>query len=311
MTTIGIERSTRHKMLNRQKCLLFMVERAGRPVTHLELTKWAFLLAHEMPSHGGTTFYDFLPYKYGPFSFALFHEADDLVRNGYLRNTKAEGREAWARVDDVDAGTGGISNSLRADAARVVERFVSRTPEELIDYVYDEFPWYTINSNIRKLSKRPLAKCAVYTVGYEQWSIDQLLNTLMHRGITRIIDVRQNPIARRYGFHKSTLIRLTSRVAVEYVHFPELGIPSEMRQNLCSAEDYTLLFDEYTTSVLPRRRDAVAKVSHLVSEKPSVLLCMEADPAMCHRTRLANVVSSKTDLPVQDIRGTECELTLI
>ncbi|NLW86363.1 MAG: DUF488 domain-containing protein [Planctomycetes bacterium] len=287
-----------------------MVELAGRPVTHLELTKWAFLLAHETPSHGGASFYDFLPYKYGPFSFALFHEADDLVRNGYLRDTKADGREAWARAAEVDARVGNMPGGLRADAARVVERFVSRTSEQLIDYVYDAFPWYTSNSSIRKLSKRPLAKCAVYTVGYEQWSVDQLLNTLMRRGIVRVIDVRRNPVARRYGFHKSTLTRLTSRIALEYVHFPELGIPSELRQDLQSDDDYASLFDEYTTSLLPRRQDAVAEVSHLVSDKPSVLLCMEADPAMCHRTRLAAVVSSQTGLPVQDIRGAECELTL-
>jgi hypothetical protein len=77
-------------MLNRQKCLLLMAERAGRPVTHLELTKWAFLLAQESLSGGGPAFYDFLPYKYGPFSFTLFHEADHLVRNGYLETARVD-----------------------------------------------------------------------------------------------------------------------------------------------------------------------------------------------------------------------------
>lgn len=297
-------------VLNRQRCLLYMVERAGRPVTHLELTKWAFLLAQEMPSHGGSTFYDFLPYKYGPFSFAMFHEADDLVRNGYLQETQFGGRDAWCRVNDVEGGTSDIPSGLRADAARVVERFVSHTSDALIDYVYDAFPWFTANSQIRQLHSRPVAKCAVYTVGYEQWSVDQLLNELMHKGIARIIDVRQNPIARRFGFHKSTLSRLTSKLTIEYVHFPELGIPSDLRRDLSSPCDYASLFAEYTRNILPRRRDAVEKVSRLVADKPSALLCMEANPAMCHRTRLAAVVSSATGLPVVDIRGTECELIL-
>lgn len=309
MTTIGAERIAGHRMLNRQRCLLYMVERAGRPVTHLELTKWAFLLAQEMPSHGGSAFYDFLPYKYGPFSFALFHEAGDLVRNGYLQDLQVDGRDAWRRVSDVDGGTSDIPADLRADAARVVERFLSRTPDALIDYVYRTFPWYTANSQIRQLQNRPVAKRAVYTVGYEQWSVDQLLNELMHRGIARIIDVRQNPIARRFGFHKSTLSRLAAKLAIEYVHFPELGIPSEMRRNLQGPSDYASIFDKYTETILPRRRDAVEKVSRLIVEKPGVLLCMEADPAMCHRTRLAAAVSSRTGLPIQDMRGSECELT--
>jgi uncharacterized protein (DUF488 family) len=287
-----------------------MVERAERPVTHLELTKWAFLLAHEMPSRGGSAFYDFLPYKYGPFSFSLFHEADDLVRNGYLQETKVDGRDGWRRVSDVDGGTADIPAGLRSDAARVVERFASRPSKALIDYVYDAFPWYTANSQIRQLQKRPAAQCAVYTVGYEQWSVDQLLNELMRRGIARIIDVRKNPIARRYGFHKSTLSRLASGLAIEYVHFPELGIPSEMRRDLHGPSDYASLFDEYTGTILPRQRGAVEKVSRLIVEKPSVLLCMEADPAMCHRTRLAAVVSSGTGLPIRDMRGTQCELIL-
>jgi len=232
------------------------------------------------------------------------------VCNGYLQEMQVDGRDAWRRVSDVDGGTSDIPAGLRADAARVVERFESRPSDALIDYVYDAFPWFTVNSHIRRLQSRPMAKCAVYTTGYERWSVDQLLNELMRRGVVRIIDVRQNPIARRYGFHKSTLCRLASNVGIDYVHFPELGIPSELRRNLHSAADYASLFDEYTEAILPRRQDAVEKVGSLIAEKPSVLLCMEADPAMCHRTRLAAVVSLQTGLPVQDIRGTECELTL-
>jgi len=294
-------------MLTRQKCLLYMIEKAGRPVTHLELTKWAFLLAREMPSQGGTSFYDFLPYKLGPFSFMLYHEVDDLVQNGYLRNDKTGERETWSRVQDVEAATSDIPGGLRADASRVVERFATKTSEELLDYVYDKFPWYTANSNRKKLRKRPVSSCAVHTIGYEQCSVDQLLDTLMRQGIAQIIDVRQNPIARRYGFHKSTLLRLASNVDIGYVHFPELGIPSELRQDLRDERAYASLFDEYVKNILPRQQGAVAKVSDLMSQKPSVLLCMEADPAKCHRTRLADAVSSRTKLPVKNLRGATCE----
>ena len=118
MTTMRREGVVRHRVLNRQRCLLYMVERAGRPVTHLELTKWVFLFAQEMPSRGGSAFYDFVPFKYGPFSFSLFHEAHALVRNGYLRETKVDGQDGWRRVSDVDGGTHDIPAGLREEIGR-------------------------------------------------------------------------------------------------------------------------------------------------------------------------------------------------
>jgi uncharacterized protein (DUF488 family) len=48
--------------------------------------------------------------------------------------------------------------------------------------------------------------------------------------IRRLIDVRSNPTARRYGFHESTLDRLVNRLSIEYRHFAELGIRSEIRR---------------------------------------------------------------------------------
>jgi hypothetical protein len=151
----------------------------------------------------------------------------------------------------------------------VVERFLSRSPDALIDYVYGAFPWFTANSEIRQLRKRPTGECAVYTVGYEQWSVDTLLNRLMLRGIARIIDVRQNPVARRYGFHKSTLSRLAGKLAIEYVHVPELGIPSALRRELQGPSDYALLLAEYTEGILPRREAAVEQVVRLVEDSLS------------------------------------------
>ncbi|MCY2930468.1 MAG: DUF488 domain-containing protein [Planctomycetota bacterium] len=291
-------------MLTRQKCLLYMIERAGRAVGHLELTKWAFLVARETRSAGGGSFYDFVPYLYGPFSFTLFREADTLVREGYLRETK-DGK-AWERGDGANGNTDTLSPAIRFDVAGVVERFARRASDELVDYVYTGFPWYTANSRIKRLAERQNAMPAVYTVGYERWSVDRLLDEVMLAGISRIIDVRSNPVARRYGFHRSSLSRVAGKVGLEYVHVPEVGIPSSLRHDLDGMEDYDRLFDHYTNTLLPSQPDAVRRVSDLVIQKASVLLCMEADPALCHRTRLAAIISSMTHLPVRDIRGIEC-----
>ena len=284
-------------MLNRQKSLLFMLERAGRPVSHLELTKWAFLLAQEMPSRGGASFYQFLPYLYGPFSFCLYQEVGALVRDGYL----VDENNLWRVVADVPRPTATMPGDVRADAARVVDRFKDATKDTLIEYVYGRFPWFTVNSALKQLRERPVAEIQVYTVGYEGWLADGFLDVLLRAGIQRLIDVRSNPVARRYGFHKSTLARLCGNVEIEYRHVPQLGIPSEQRQGLNTTSDYEALFARYETETLPRERRAVAEVAALMTERPSALMCMEANPAQCHRSILAKALASNLDLPVQHL----------
>jgi len=151
-----------------------------------------------------------------------------------------------------------------------------------------------------------VASPAVYTIGYEGCSVDRLLNVLMRRGIQRIIDVRRNPVARRYGFHKGALDRLCGEVGIGYVHVPELGIPSELRRNLDGPDARAKLFEDYDTELLPRQPGAIAKIARMMTDLPTALMCMEADPAMCHRSRVARAVSSVTDLRVRHVRGKTC-----
>ncbi len=284
-------------MLNRQNSVLYMIEQAGRPVTRLEITKWAFLLAHETPSRGGPSFYQFLPYHLGPFSFCLYREIGGLVSDGYL----VDSGNTWDIVESIPRPTGALSRSVREDAAGVVERFRGKDADELIDYVYRRFPWYTLNSKVRKLRSRPVARPAVYTVGYEGRLVDGFLNLLLRAGVQRLVDVRSNPVARRYGFHKRTLAGLCANVQIGYVHLPELGIPSELRRGLRTAGQYGALLSRYEAEILPQAGKAMERAAALIAERASALMCMEADPAKCHRTRLAKAVAGATGLPVRHL----------
>ncbi len=285
-------------MLNRQKTLLFMLQAAGRPVQRMELTKWCFLLRHASSSAGGSAFYDFVPYRYGPFSFGLYQEAGKLEQNGYL---VAPDEDSWT-VTDIAAGVQ-PPGDVQHDVDRLLARWKRRSLDSLVDHVYDRYPAYTVNSERRKLAKRPKTSPAVFTAGYESLSVDAFLNLLIESGIERLIDVRQNPVARRYGFHRSTLSKLLSRLGIEYVHVPELGIPSSFRQELHTYEDYKRLFRKYEAKTLACEDAAIGSVSRLVAERPSVLVCMEADPKYCHRSRLASRVADATSLPVTHLRA--------
>jgi uncharacterized protein (DUF488 family) len=287
-------------MLNRQRVVILLLKLAERPVSRTELTKWCFLLRHESETQGGPAFYDFVPYRYGPFSFALDQETEKLVAANYLHD---DGQNCWTLNSELAGTVGTLDRDVERDVRRLLCRVGKFDIASLVDSVYERYPAFTVNSERRRLAPRPEAQPAVYTAGYEGLSIDAFLNLLVVSGIRRLIDVRNNPIARRYGFHKSTLDRLTSRLGIDYVHLPELGILSADRQGLTDQNAYDRLFDTYENTVLRNETEAIDAVGRLVTESPSVLVCMESKPQCCHRSRLAATVSRRTNLAIQHLPG--------
>lgn len=285
-------------MLNRQRALLRLLVEAGGTASHLDVTKWAFLLRQETPSRGGSAYFQFVPYKFGPFSFCLFQEAEALRRDGYLESVDVR---TWGVLPAGQSSSENLAPRVRTDVADVVRRFKRLSRRRLIEYVYNRYKWYTINSEIDRRAARPVASPATYTAGYEGLLVDGFLNGLLQRGIRRVIDVRNNPVSRRYGFHKTTFARLCGSLEIEYRHFPQLGIESADRVCLDGPAAYSALFEHYEATTLRSHSLAIANVASLMSKMPSVLVCMEARPDKCHRSRLAKAVSEVANLPVHHL----------
>lgn len=287
-------------MLHRQRLILSMLADAGGEATHLETTKWAFLLARESSTRGGSSFYQFVPYHFGPFSFGLFQEVAAMTRDGLIEEIPDS---RWRLTDAGRVEARRAETDTATAARRIVKQFAGLPSKNLIDHVYSRHAWFTINSEIRKEARRPVAELAIYTAGYEGLLIDGFLNGLLKAGISRLIDVRHNPIARRYGFHKSTLARLCGKLDINYQHVPALGIPSAERQGL--AEGGSLerkrLFESYERTTLVQETDSIAQVAAMMQEMPSVLVCMEEKPCDCHRSHLAKPVAALTRLPIKHL----------
>ncbi len=263
------------------------------------MMKWAFLLSQETSSHGGKTFYHFLPYHFGPYSFTLNRETDALVRSGLVEKVNVK---TWELTHLGQKQSINLPQKISRDIASVTQQYGEFSGSELIETVYAHYPWFTVNSDLpgKRKEKRPIAALAVYTAGYEGKTVDEFLNLLMKSGIRRLIDVRYNPISRRYGFHKSTLQKLCHSLKIDYQHLPRLGIPGSARADLDSAESYITLFKEYRCGLLNRSGDLQTAISLLKSE-PSVLVCMEANPEYCHRKVLAQHLTTMVELPVKHL----------
>lgn len=285
-------------MLKRQQIILKIIESAGRSISRLQLVKLSFLFANEIIFGKPDSFYQFVPYKYGPFSFSLYHEIENLINQQFIIKINEQ---------DLMLGEGFDSSVLKMDPVLdkaidyICRKYGDFSNNELLCAVYNRYPWFTLNSAKEESRKvAPVqAKIAVYTAGYESLQVDGFLNMLLKAGIKKIIDVRYNPVARRFGFHKSTLGRLSHNLGIKYVHLPENGIPSEWRANLNSLSDYERLFDRYEQEIISEEK--VKKTAGLMTEEPSVLVCKEADPRYCHRTRLARHINNLTGLNIIDL----------
>jgi len=285
-------------MLSRQKVLVNMLRCAGGSASRVQLMKWAFLLAAETPSRGGSAYYQFVPYLYGPHSFALYQEMDALVRDGIV---EFPGENiGWRLTNTAFRAVPPLDTPVRTDVRYVMNKYGAMSRSRLTDMVYERYPWFTVNSQdpAQHRERRPAAETAIYTLGYEGLSIDGFLNLLLRDGIKCVLDVRSNPVSRRYGFHKSTLARLCKLLDIEYHHFPELGIPASERSNLHTKDDYDGLFAGYRANILPGQKVSLQYVAGISQSCPSVLLCMEANPAYCHRSSLAQTVAPLANLPV-------------
>ncbi len=286
-------------MLRRQRTILKLFSAADCPVPATKLQKYVFLLRQETFLGRDSTFYDFLPYKYGPYSFAAQREIEALTDYSYLALSGSSlslttiGRREAMKVD---------SDTSRA-VLTIVSKYGKIGLQPLLKDVYARYPWYARNSEIQELvpdgaMKPKKAPVAVYTIGYEGRSVDGFLDKLLHSGVQRIIDVRANPVSMKYGFAKSSLSRLAAKLGIGYVHCPALGIPSSRRKQAQSATDFRNLFNYYENRILPAKEDDAAKVAELIKGMPSVLLCMEREAVNCHRGRLATRISALSKLDV-------------
>lgn len=293
-------------MLNRQRLILALLDRSSGSMQHTMLVKFAFLLRQETPVGEDRTFYHFVPYRQGPFSFALYRELESLGRDGYVEwgeksfslcpKTRRQSQEQIERL-----------SATQAEAAdSVVQEYRRRSRPSLLREVYRRYPWYAMKSELKEyfpadLPVPPRRRAAAYTVGYEGKSVDEFFNGLLASGMKGVVDVRANPVSRKYGFAKRSMSRIAGNLGLAYHHLPELGITGNHRASLSDFDSYQRLLDKYETKMLPDRRKHVRKATDLLRSQPRALLCMEKDVKCCHRGRLADRVAAESGLPVEHL----------
>lgn len=287
------------ELTSRQRVLVSLIEALGGRISATDFQKLLFLYVNEAEAEPS---FEFVPYRFGCFSFASYAEKQRLIAAGLLDDETTwrltEAGKQYSRQPDL--------NALKISA--FVRKYKKLRGIPLVSEVYRRYPYYAIRSEVidevlpslhdrEKIdaARPPKRKPGLLTIGYEGKTLETYLNQLIKAGVTILCDVRRNAISRKYGFSGSTLSKACIQVGILYLHLPGLGIASSERQSLSKKEDYAALFSVYRKESLPKHQAELDQIqSWIVNEKHRVALtCFERDPSDCHRHCVAEAIAKR------------------
>ena len=137
----------------------------------------------------------------------------------------------------------------------------------------------------------PAPVTELFTIGYERLLLPELVAEVEAAGVQRLIDVRYRPQSRRPGLSKTRLGAALGDRGIAYEHRRGLGTPPDIRwffKHGKVAEGR----EQYRVHL-----DAQPELDELAAELPNAprtaLLCLEADPAECHRRVIAEALTER------------------
>lgn len=300
------------QMYYRRKILLALLQIFGGKLPKIDFQKYLFLLNSNKTKknrYDSFPFFDFIPYKYGCYSFLANQDMRTLTKY----NLVEEKEKHWKlrdRANYMDM----LKTGDKILLADLYGKYSSIKGNELIKYIYEKYPYYATNSEIAQkilspakykvvINSRPNNYGhALYSIGYEGKSIEYFTNKLIKEDIRVLCDIRKNALSMKYGFSKNQLKFIVENVGIKYIHIPELGIESGKRQNLNSRKDYEKLFRDYEKNTLTEASASLEELYEIYkSNKRVALMCFEADHTCCHRSRTINAFINKYKMDFQVI----------
>ena len=275
-------------LYKRQQEILYLISQLNG-IGKVKLQKLMFLANYKQDEVS----YDFVPYKYGPYSFILQKDLDYLVSNNFLIFKHNKYRAINPNYINITPKRRDILNSI-------ISRYSMFSTKKLMQYVYREYPRFAIKSckansilsavEISEIKTQipDTTNPSIFTIGYEGKSIDKYLSYLVFSGIKVLIDVRANAISMKPEFSERNLGNFCNLMDIKYIHIPELGISSKQRKAI---KDKKILFQDFRTNLTSNGSYYLNKIRELaITYKRIALTCFEANPEECHRSIVAKII---------------------
>jgi uncharacterized protein (DUF488 family) len=278
----------------RRKIILALLQLFEGELEKIRLQKLLFLFTQSQDSK----VYDFVPYKFGCFSYSANADLTAMAGKDMIAETESH----FASKDKTDY-LASLKESDRKQLLEVKQLYGSMNANALMKHTYVNFPyWATKSIKAQSLLSEPELErvnasmateetVTLFTIGYEGISLEEYLNRLIRNNVKVLVDVRNNPMSMKYGFNKSQLKRFCENLGLQYVHLPEVGIQAEQRQQLNKQSDYDKLFEVYRKNNLSKTINTQTEILHLLEKhKRIALTCFEANICQCHRKHLAEAI---------------------
>lgn len=283
-------------MFYRRKIILALLQLFDGQVDKIRLQKLLFLFTQKQAKAE----YDFIPFRFGCYSYSANADLTTMVNKGILSETNSE----FKSLDKTD-----YLKSLKEPDRTILQQikinYGSMNATALMKHTYINFPYWATKSEKAAsiLTKAELEKVKnsipvnnktiLYTIGYEGISLEAYLNRLFQNDVKILIDVRNNAMSMKYGFNKNQLTRFCENLGIQYMHFPDVGIQSEQRQVLITQADYDKLFIVYRKDNLTKTVPTQIAILNLLKQhKRIAITCFEANICQCHRKHLAEAIAA-------------------
>jgi uncharacterized protein (DUF488 family) len=133
----------------------------------------------------------------------------------------------------------------------------------------------------------------LWTIGYERLLPPELVAELEAAGVERVLDVRYRPQSRRPGMSKTRLGELLRAHGIAYEHRKALGTPPDLRHDF-HAGRLAEARAGYRAHVEAHSLEALRELADELPRAPrTALLCLEAEPAGCHRRVICELLRER------------------
>lgn len=135
----------------------------------------------------------------------------------------------------------------------------------------------------------------LWTIGHSTRPIDELIRILGHYGIEVLVDVRTVPRSRKNPqFNREELEQALPEAGIDYEYAKDLGglrKPHKDSPNSAWRNDSFRGYADYMQT--PEFEDALGRLITLAEGKPTAIMCAEILPWRCHRSLIADVLTSR------------------
>ena len=145
-----------------------------------------------------------------------------------------------------------------------------------------------------------MPRAQIFTLGYEGLSLAAFLGQLSAAGVETVVDVRDLPLSHKPGFSKRPLSEALADSGIAYRHIKALGAPKSIRDRLKKTADRSTFLKAYREH-LRGQRAALSELGEIVGGSKACLVCFEADPALCHRSVVADAIAKKTGAAIRHL----------